>query len=202
VVRLLPAFRLLQLLPDSPVDPRHARDGSGNYGSSLGPRGSAGVERLIDKASCILYGKRRECNEPNGHIKSSLINLAFLVAGALIGPLSVHTDSLLSVVVHAQEKEKDHPAAKADPAPVQPRDPNVEYVQPVMSAGSALFGTLMAHRVAADTVIVNDLDLVKLLDTMVNILGTKGTLTAVDLRQITTAARLSKPLRVEPANPK
>jgi hypothetical protein len=140
--------------------------------------------------------------DANGHIKSSLINLVFLVAGALIGPLSVHTDSLLSGVVHAQGKEKDRPAMKADPTPAQPRDPNVEYVQPVMSAGSALFGTLMAHRVAADAVIVNDFDLVKLLDAMVNILGTKGTLTAAEIRQISTAGKLSKPLRLEPANPK
>jgi len=50
VVRLLPALRLLQLLPDSSDDPRHSRDGSGNHGPCLGTEGIA--RRAIGGSRC------------------------------------------------------------------------------------------------------------------------------------------------------
>ena len=41
--RLLPLVRLLQLLPHPQHDPRYPGDGSGHYGSRLGPSGIAEV---------------------------------------------------------------------------------------------------------------------------------------------------------------
>jgi hypothetical protein len=42
VVCVLPALRLLQLLPDSPLDSRYSCNGSGDHGSCLGISGIAG----------------------------------------------------------------------------------------------------------------------------------------------------------------
>lgn len=48
---------------------------------------------------------------------------------------------------------------------------DIEYVSPNLSTGSALFGTVMAGRVATDQVIVRDVDLLKFMENTVTYLS-------------------------------
>ena len=110
----------------------------------------------------------------------SVVNLAFLLAGmGLRGAMETR-------VVHAQSKE------------------SVEEITPLISAGSAAFGTLLAGRFAADQVMVKGIDLGKLQENIINLLASKPLLASqAELQAAINNARVT-PLRMktpEPAKP-
>ncbi len=130
------------------------------------------------------------------YVKVSAINLGFLFAGMLLGPVVVRSDYWLGVV-HAQSTPKA--AAKADSTPA--RDPNAEYVQPTISAGAALFGTLISHRVATDMAVVNDFDLLKLHENTFKALAAHGTISPTEIQQIINSSKIARPIRIEQRPP-
>jgi hypothetical protein len=129
------------------------------------------------------------------YLKISGVNFAFLVAGALIGPLVVNS---ASVIVHAQDSGKAATKAEAKEAPrAAADDPNFEYVTPSISTSTAAFNTVLANRVACDRLTVNGYEPLKLNDAMLAALQSKGILNAMDVQQIVRNGKAEKPLRVK-----
>jgi hypothetical protein len=114
------------------------------------------------------------------YVRVSVINLAFLLAGmGLRGAME-------NRVVHAQLKE------------------NVEEITPLISGGSAAFGTLLAGRIAADQIMVKGIDVGKLQENIINLLANKPFVASqAELQAAVNNARVT-PLRMkapEPAKP-
>ena len=126
--------------------------------------------------------------------KATGLNMLMLAIGALLGPIVVHSDKIFNSTVHAQNSQKGA-ATKNDP-PVAALDPNIEYIEPSLSTGAALFGTVLAHRVACDLVIANDIDILKLHEGELNLLVSRGYIKAFEARQLIANSKVSKPLRV------
>jgi hypothetical protein len=137
------------------------------------------------------------------YFKVSGINLVFLLAGVLIGPPIVSTSRLIfATAVHAQSKEiPDKASAKAEipkPPPAPSCDEaHFECVAPNISTDSAAFGTVLAHRIASDQLMVNGFDPLKLHEATMNMLGAKGIFSVMDIQQIINGAKVAKPLRVQ-----
>ena len=129
------------------------------------------------------------------YLKISGLNLAFLVAGALIGPLVVNS---AGVVAHAQETTKS--AAKADTpketAKPPAEDPNFEYVSPNMSGGVIAANIFVGNRVVCDRLVVNGYEPLKLNDGILAALQSKGVLNAMEVQRIVAAAKTEKPIRI------
>lgn len=65
----------------------------------------------------------------------------------------------------------------------------VECVKPVFTAGSAGIGTLLAGRIAADSLVVNGYDVLKLQNELLDMLARRG----VPANEIRAAIERSKP---------
>jgi len=91
-----------------------------------------------------------------------------------------------TVTVHAQ-------AAAAE---------DFEEVSPTMTVGTAGIGTLLANRIAADQVMVNGYDVLKLDDAILNLLARKTLTTPQELKATADLAKV-RPLRMKapPAPP-
>jgi hypothetical protein len=87
----------------------------------------------------------------------------------------------------------------SDPiAKAQDAAPQVEEVRPTITAGSIGSNTVIAHRVAADQLLVAGYDVGKLLEGLLNAMGNSptGTLSHYELQQIVNNARQDKPLKL------
>jgi hypothetical protein len=131
------------------------------------------------------------------YAKASAINLAFLLAGALIGPVVTHPHNLFQGVVHAQAPTKDGPNKPL--AKVEPQAPpdNAEYVSPGITTGVAAFYQVLAHQAAFDQVMVQGIDLLKLQENTLNLLRTRGIPNA-ELQKVVDDSRVPKPLKIKP----
>ena len=132
------------------------------------------------------------------YLKVNAANFAFLIAGTLLQPAIVNTQSLFKVV-HAQTKD-EHPPAKVEPAPVIPKlDPNVDYVTPVISMGGPVVtNTFLASRIACDRLEVNGFEPLKLNDAILAALARKGLINSADIDAIVAAGKATRPLRIKP----
>ncbi len=109
---------------------------------------------------------------------AAVVNLTTLVLGILIG----------FALARVPQTE----------AAAQQAQPQFEEVSPVMTAGSAAFGTLLAGRLAADEIAIQGIDLVKLHQNTLNLLGTKTALfTKAELESVIQKSRVPTPLRMK-----
>lgn len=78
-----------------------------------------------------------------------------------------------------------------------------EDVSPVMSAGSAAFGTLLAGRFAADEITSHGVDIVKLQEATLNLMARKSAIpiSTSELQAVVTSATVSRPLRMKGPEP-
>lgn len=131
------------------------------------------------------------------YFKVSSINLAFLVLGAMIGPVVVNSGRSLLGTVHAQSKGAEQSAAKVDRPPAPADDPDVEYVTPGVSLGGpVLTNTILAHQIACDRLQVNGFDLLKLQDAMLAALVSKRVIDSAEMQAIAKAGKAERPLRL------
>ena len=108
------------------------------------------------------------------YICISMINLGFLVAGITVDRIFLEK----TVIVQAQ------PAG------------DFEEITPTMTVGTAGIGTLLANRVAADQVMVNGYDILKLDDAILNLVARKTLSSPEELRAVADAAKV-RPLRMK-----
>src|SRR5262249_23988156 len=73
----------------------------------------------------------------------------------------------------------------------------IEEVHPTMTVGSLASNTVIAHRVAADQIIINGYDMGRLLEGLLNAMGSNptGSLTREQLQQILAQSRPDKALK-------
>jgi hypothetical protein len=84
------------------------------------------------------------------------------------------------------------------PAPA-PTSPPIEEVSPMISAGSAAFGTLLAGRVAADEIAVRGIDLLKLHQNVLNLLASKPIFfSQAEISAVINNSRADKILQMKP----
>ena len=137
------------------------------------------------------------------YLKISAINLTFLLAGVLIGAMFMSG----VIAVHAQGKESipthDTVTTRVDRAPTTPApqsaacdDAKFECVSPGISSGTAAFGTLLANRIAADSLTVNGYDLLKLQENTLRLIMRKTGATVEEIQKAIDDSRSTKPLRV------
>jgi hypothetical protein len=107
---------------------------------------------------------------------------------------------IFATSVHAQDKAPKS-TAKIEGAAASLPDGNYEYVTPSISAGSAAFETLIAHRVASDQLMVNGYDLLKLEDSILGVLISNRMLTPEQARKLAEDTKVPKPLRLQPPPP-
>ena len=77
-----------------------------------------------------------------------------------------------------------------------------EDISPAISAGSAAFGTLLAGRLAADEASVRGIDLLKLQEATLNLIGRKTLTPVSELQAVVDSAKVARPLRMKPEAPK
>jgi hypothetical protein len=82
--------------------------------------------------------------------------------------------------------------------------PAIEEISPGISAGTAAFGTLLAGREAVDQIAVGGLDLMKLHQNTLNLLGSKPLMfSQAEIQAVIDHSHAEKILRMkQPANPK
>jgi hypothetical protein len=126
------------------------------------------------------------------YLKVSIINLAFLLVGVMIGA-TVVSFLFFTGTAHAQS-----PAAKMDAKanPPQCDESRFECVSPTMTSGPAGFYQLLSHQVAADQVMVQGIDLLKLHENTLNLLKSKNILTLAEIQKVVDDSRVAKPLRL------
>jgi hypothetical protein len=96
-------------------------------------------------------------------------------------------------VVYAQDTK----ATPAKPAPATCDEAHFECVSPGLTTGSAAFNQVLAHQLAADQVMVQGIDLLKMDENILNLLRTKGA-TLAEIQKVVDDAKVPKPLRLRP----
>jgi hypothetical protein len=120
----------------------------------------------------------------------TVTNLLTLIIGVVLG--------FLLGVGHGQQKVSAQVLQAAQPAA-----PQVEEIAPVITAGSAGFGTILANRIAADELMVQGVDLIQLDQNMINLLRAKGVGSFRDWDDLIERSRAKKLLRMKaPEQPK
>lgn len=139
----------------------------------------------------------------NDYLKATALNVILVLAGAVIWPGITESGRFWSWSVYAQNVAPPRVPAKVDPpaAIPPPKDPAYEYIQPTISAGAALFGTVLAHQIATDGVYASDYNLLKLHENTLALLVSKGIAKTYEVNQLVAASRSNKPLRAEPPPP-
>jgi len=123
----------------------------------------------------------------------SAINLAILLTGIAIGViLAPHI--VRPVSAHPPQAQVGQPQAP----PVSPT-PETQYedVTPVATVGSMAIQTLLAHRIAADQIIVNGYDLAALDEGLLNLLKNKNLASYRELDVIVERAKIPHPIRLK-----
>lgn len=138
------------------------------------------------------------------YLKVSIINLAFLVVGILIG-VGIVGGLMFLQVVHAQNTKanptegvptSDVPSIKVT------RDPNAEYVTPAVGLGGPVVtNTLLANRIACDRLQVGDFDILKIDDAILSLLQRKGFVNESEIRTVIANGKAEHPLRINPTEP-
>jgi len=112
------------------------------------------------------------------YICASVINLAFLGMGMAIGFRHQSTPVY---------------AATALPMPAS----EYEEITPIMTVGSAGIGTLLANRVAADQVMINGYDVLKLDEGILQLIQRKTSAANSELQSVVDSAKVARPLRAK-----
>jgi hypothetical protein len=118
----------------------------------------------------------------SAYVKVTVVNLAFLLTGIWAGS-QLFRDGPKGLV-HAQQ--------------------NYEEISPVISAGSAAFGTLLAGQLAADEITSRGINLLGLHEATLNLIAKKLTIGNSELQAVIDSARVPRPLRLKtpaPAKP-
>jgi hypothetical protein len=76
-----------------------------------------------------------------------------------------------------------------------------EDITPIMTVGSAGIGTLLANRIAADTVMVNGYDVLKLDQGILQLIQRKTLTQNSELDAVVAAAKVSRLLRIKASAP-
>jgi|SRR5579875_2145499 len=79
--------------------------------------------------------------------------------------------------------------------------PSTETIHPVLTAGSAAFGTLLVHRMAADQVMVKGVDLISFDQNLVNLLLQKHVASIPELEEVIKESKAAKILQLAPPTP-
>lgn len=87
-------------------------------------------------------------------------------------------------------------------AAVYAQQQEFEDISPVISAGSAAFGTVLAGRVATDKMIVSGYDMLKMQETVLNVIGKGNPGLQAELQVAVNAAKVSPVPRMKPELPK
>jgi len=96
------------------------------------------------------------------------------------------------VSVHAQGT-KDVATTKVE----RTLDPNFEYVTPTITAGVAGFNQVLAHQIAADQLMIQGIDILRLDENILNLLRAKG-VSLAETQKAVDEAKVAKPLRLRP----
>jgi hypothetical protein len=130
------------------------------------------------------------------YIKVSVLNLVFLLIGMVLGG-SIVIAMAYSQIVHAQ----DRPNAKLDPKP-SPSDEGFEDVIPALGLGGPVAtNTLIANRIACDNLQVGSYDVLKIENSLLQLLQKKGILTTAEAQIVVTQGRAERPIRIRPQAP-
>jgi len=131
------------------------------------------------------------------YLKVSAVNLLFLVAGTLVGPVAVKSFDLFRVVHAQSENGVKGAAAKADaPKPPNCDENKYECVSPGMTIGAGGFYQVLAHQVAADQVLNQGIDLLKLHENTLNLLRSKNIASPAEIQKVVDDAKVARPLRL------
>ncbi len=76
--------------------------------------------------------------------------------------------------------------------------PGVEEISPGLTTGSIGVHTLLAHRIAADSIMVQGIDLINLQENMLNLLRVKGIATLPELQDLVENSKAETILRMKP----
>jgi hypothetical protein len=124
------------------------------------------------------------------YLKVSAINLCFLLAGILVWQV-VSANTWQLHAAHAQ----DQPASRnASAAP----STDFEYVTPSITYGVGGFNQVIARQVAADEIMAQGVDLLKLHEATLNLLITKKVATVGEVQRVINGAKVERPLRIRP----
>jgi hypothetical protein len=127
----------------------------------------------------------------------SAINLAILMVGIAIGiTLAPHIEKVASAAP-AQQSTPQQSSAPAGQT-VTSSDQLYEEIIPVATVGSMAVDTFLAHRIAADQLMVNGYDVMSLQDGILNALKNKGIVSYRDLDALVERAKVPRPLRMKP----
>ena len=134
------------------------------------------------------------------YVKISALNLLFLLTGLVLGIAFGRG----VIAVHAQTKDAQAQVKESVPLKVEPsvrieRDPNAEYVTAAISLGGPVVtNTLLANKIASDSLQVNGYEPLRLNDAILSALVKKGVFTQADVRSIVEAGKAEHALRVRP----
>jgi hypothetical protein len=130
------------------------------------------------------------------YLKVSIINLAFLLVGVLIGA-TVVSFMFFTGTAHAQgpPAKMDTKAAAASPLCDSSR---FECLSPDMTARVIGINQLLANQIAADQIMVQGIDLIKVHENTLNLLKLKGIASLAEIQKVIDDARVQKPLRLRP----
>jgi hypothetical protein len=87
-------------------------------------------------------------------------------------------------------------AQEARPSPAN-QQPQYEEVSPGVTTGTIAVHTLLAHRIAADQIMVNGYDLMALHEGIINLLKNKGIAKYQELDALIERAKIPRPLRMK-----
>jgi hypothetical protein len=125
----------------------------------------------------------------------SAINLAILLAGIILG-IMIAPRLEKSASAHGPQVSTPQAAPNGStPAPAQ--QDQFEEVSPGMIVGTFGTDTLLAHRIAADQVMINGYDLLALQEGVLNLLKNKGMASYRDIDALVERAKVPKPLRLK-----
>ena len=122
--------------------------------------------------------------DTKAYLKVSAINFVFLMLGVGIGVIATRPPSS---VVHAQSKAET--------------GQEFEDISPLISAGNAAFGTLLAGRFAADQITIQGLDLLAFDQNLINLLIAKEFAKHSEIEALINKSRPPKILRMKPPEP-
>jgi hypothetical protein len=124
----------------------------------------------------------------------SLINLAILLAGIAIGvTLAPHIEQSASANNAVGQSDQQSP----QPTAASKSGDEYEEVTPMITAGSMATGTLLAHRIATDQIMVNGYDLAALDEGLLNLLKNKNLATFRELDAVIERAKVPHPIRLK-----
>ena len=128
----------------------------------------------------------------------SAINLAILLVGIAIGVmLAPHIEKSASAYNAVGQGDQQSP----QPAAASKSEDEYEEVTPMITAGSMATATLLAHRIAADQIMVNGYDVMAIDEGLINLLKNKGVLSYRELDALIEHAKVPRPLRIKLAPP-